>query len=282
VLVEPDPREVENLRKRLGPEAILLDKALSDTAAELEFHLCRKQTTSSVHRPNLPFLKRFPDASRYEIVRSSPIQTETLDRELKRNGVSSVDFIKLDIQGHELATLKGAKRTLDSVIGLEIEVLFAPLYEEQPVFRDIDAFVSRKGFELFDLKRSYWSREKGSSLSLGRKGQLIFGDALYFRSPESLLESVSSEEKIIRAIAIYLAYRYLDLASTLHRKASEAGSLSPQRAREIGRWLARFERKRVVPDFRGRGRLAYWTQRFADLVGPKYWHFGSDHSLGNP
>ncbi|EMK04029.1 hypothetical protein LEP1GSC166_0690 [Leptospira kirschneri] len=70
----------------------------------------------------------------------------------------------------------------------------------------------KQGFELFDLQRYYWKRK--NSIATGIiKGQLIFGDTLYFKTPESILSDLNvSSDKLIRAICIYLIYGYVDLA----------------------------------------------------------------------
>ena len=52
-----------------------------------------------------------------------------------------VDFIKLDTQGSELDILHGAGSLLDNCSGLQLEVMFSPLYEGQPLFADVDAYL---------------------------------------------------------------------------------------------------------------------------------------------
>ena len=43
---------------------------------------------------------------------STTIRTSTIDHEVRRNGIPKVDFIKMDIEGSELAALAGAMKTL--------------------------------------------------------------------------------------------------------------------------------------------------------------------------
>src|SRR5581483_5148968 len=70
-----------------------------------------------------------------------------------------------------------------SVVGLEIEVEFLPLYHDQPLFADVDAYVRSFGFELFELRPTQWNYGATPSPS---RGQLAFADALYLRSGENL------------------------------------------------------------------------------------------------
>jgi len=77
-----------------------------------------------------------------------------------------------------------------------------------------------KGFELFDINRSYWKRHGGGK-SGGQRGQLVFGDALYLRPPEEFVERVTDhpKAKIIKATLVCLAYGYLDLAVAIWDQA---------------------------------------------------------------
>ena len=104
------------------------------------------------------------------------------------------------------------------VLGLEVEVEFHQLYEKQPTFSDIDMFVRESlKLELQDLRKTYWKYTQGVGYGT-TKGQLIFGDALYFRSPQSILKlgkDLNREEmasKIIMACLMAIVYGYIDYA----------------------------------------------------------------------
>jgi FkbM family methyltransferase len=263
VLFEPDPREFDNLKNYYINKYnyIVLNSALSDSVGEIEFYQCRKQQVSSVYRPNYKLLKKFSDAERLEVVSRLKISVDTLDRQLKKNEINDVAFIKIDTQGHEFSILKGASDVLENVIGLELEVEFMPIYENQPLFRDIDEFVTGFGFEIFDIKRCFWKRKSSKNYGV-RKGQLIWGDALYFRSPENIC-SVSNitEEKILHAICVYLAYGYADLAEVLCDLAYERRQLSEKICESIKLLLEK-----------------YSLQNTPENDG---WYFDRDRLLGN-
>lgn len=110
---------------------------------------------SSGYQTNINFLSKFPDVKRFDVTKQITIKADTLNNQLQKNDISAVDFIKIDTQGYELPILKGGADYLDNVIGLEIEVEFAPLYENQALFGDVDSFVRGYGFELFDIKKYY-------------------------------------------------------------------------------------------------------------------------------
>ena len=99
--------------------------------------------------------------------------------------VINPDFVKLDTQGTELYILKGMQHTLTrSIFGVEVEVEFIEMYLDQPLFNKVDSFMRERGFHLFDLKKYYWQRKCGIGFDGNHKGQLVHGDALYFRNTD--------------------------------------------------------------------------------------------------
>lgn len=187
-LVEPDATETLN--------GNVIRDALWSEPANLTLYITRAPGASSVFRPNRQFLDLFPESDRFNVVREVPIRAVTLDS-LSQH----FDFIKLDTQGSELAILQGATHALERVIGLEIEVEFSPMYQGQPIFSDVDNFVRQQGFELWDIRRTYWKAKSDD----GGKGRLIFGDALYFRPRRSM----SVEQCVMLDLALS-AYGYGD------------------------------------------------------------------------
>ncbi len=273
---------------RTGVTVTYLRSALNDQAGPLPFHLVRHQEASSVYAPNRRFLNQFPESDRFDIVESITMDADTLDHQLALAGVGGVDFIKLDTQGSELLILQGGRQTLASgVFGLEIEVEFVPVYADQPLFADVDAFARDAGFMLMDLKPTYWKRAAGQRLG-GAKGQLIFGDALYFRHPDSLAAVIAGltteadrRTAVLHALAVCLLYGYLDVA--LDTFDGHAAHFSSGEATVIrNRLRADVWPGTRLPHFPGRGRVAQWLARLQRLVQPSHRGWGtSGRSLGN-
>ena len=194
ILFEPDPREFDALKKNSDNNLIVINSALSDSNKEIELHLCKKQEVSSVYLPNFNFLNKFADSERFNVEKIIHLNADTLDNQLKKEGIDEVDFIKIDTQGYELSILKGCSSCLENVVGLEVEVEFESVYIGQPLFSEVDNYVKENGFILVDLKRYYWKRKLSEDTGI-QKGQLVFGDALYLRTPEGLL-SINNIERI--------------------------------------------------------------------------------------
>ncbi|MDF2945761.1 MAG: FkbM family methyltransferase [Bacillales bacterium] len=215
ILFEPDPREFNNLKEKLPENYIVFNTALSDIPGLIEFHLCKKQQVSSVYKPNYELISKFPASERFDVLKTIQVQADTLDNKLDSVGISDVDFIKIDTQGYELSILQGARNTLKCVIGIEVEVEFIEIYENQPLFEEVNGYITDLGFEMMDLKRYFW-RRNGKVNYGSNKGQLIFGDALYFRTPESVCSLPNiDEDKVVRTAMVYKSYGYFDLIEEL-------------------------------------------------------------------
>lgn len=202
-----------------NPKYINLEYGLNNKKGEADFYLTRSKTKSSLYEPNFDFLSKFPKSDFYEVIGKSVIKCDTLDNQLSGLDIQDVDFIKLDTQGSELAILEGSEKALaSSVFGVEVETEFAPMYKNQPLFPEIDSFMRKFGFQLFDLAPCYWKRKAGRPLG-GPQGQLIYADALYLKSGTNLkfiIDSFSGAElkksKVLRVLSICFLYGYFDYA----------------------------------------------------------------------
>jgi FkbM family methyltransferase len=162
IAFECDEAEHARLVMHGAKNVLYLATALGRERGDADFHIAKSPGLSSFLTPNWEVLRRFPHPERFETVRVVRLKTETLDDQLAANGVNDVDFLKLDTQGTELAILEGARRVIErEALGFEVEVEFLPLYRDQPVFADVDAFARRHGFELVDLRPVYWKLAAG-------------------------------------------------------------------------------------------------------------------------
>ena len=218
---EPDANEYQRLAdagQASSPSRIFLNTALADRHGPLQLHIARDAGLSSVFEPNRTFLDAFPDAKRFDIVDTRTVAADTLDHQLRERSLTDVDFIKVDTQGSELLVLQGASDTLASAMfGVEVEVEFAPVYRDQPLFAEVDQYLRGRGYHLFDLRPVYWKRAVGRYAG-GPRGQIAWADALYFRTPSAFAATLASlppdlaRSKVLRALSISLLYGYSDLA----------------------------------------------------------------------
>lgn len=280
ILFEPDKKEFEKLASNESENAIIVNSALAEKSKKVDFHICNRQEVSSIYKPNRNLLERYENPERFHIQRTISLEANSIDNLLPKEGIHEIDFIKIDTQGSELDILKGANNYFGNLIGLEVEVEFVELYQGQPLFTEVNSFVESKGFSLIDLRRYYWRRKEGGFI--GRKGQLIFADALYFREPENLASLVDlTQEKIMRAIHVYLAYGYDDFAITLFQISENENLLSEESLKGIQLLLQNSKRKYVLPDFRGKGRIKNLISYIGDKFSTRRFYAGTDIKLGN-
>ena len=78
------------------------------------------------------------------------VQGVSLNSLCASHRLDQLDILKMDIQGAELMALRGACGLLDrQAIGLiALEVLFQPLYRDQPTFWDIADHLRFRGYAL--------------------------------------------------------------------------------------------------------------------------------------
>ena len=77
-----------------------------------------------------------------------------------RVGRADRPLLKLDLEGHELSALRGARTLLDAIEVLVIEVQIYDINDAgvAPVFRDVFTFLTDHGLELYDVASMGWRR----------------------------------------------------------------------------------------------------------------------------
>ena len=154
IMFEPDERSYQELVKTLPSRSIVLQSALSSKQESRELHLTRKPEVSSFFKPNRRLLDLYPNPSRWDIVKTVRVEAIPLDRFLY-DPILDVDFIKLDTQGSELEILMGAQSSLELALGIEVEVEFISLYENQPLFGDVCTYLQGQKIDFFDFVTEY-------------------------------------------------------------------------------------------------------------------------------
>jgi FkbM family methyltransferase len=99
--------------------------------------------SSSMFEP-LEHLKRWPWCT----FERATVKARRLDSLAAEEGIDRIDFIHLDVQGSELAVLRGLGRLLGQVGAIWLEVSNAEMYRGQPLRAEVEAFMSQHGFQL--------------------------------------------------------------------------------------------------------------------------------------
>jgi FkbM family methyltransferase len=268
--IEPDERSIPALlnspEARIFKSYDIVPSGAWNRNGKLRISLTRKPMCSSYFAPNIPFLSRFPEVERFDIVGTAEVECRTVDELLAASG-KPVDFIKLDLEGGELAVLEGAGNTIERCMGLHVEVCFQSIREGQPLFGDLAKFLQQRGIEFVDFV-SFFRWERGSFNGLG---QAIFADALFLRGPESLLGLGDGKGLTSRSAKAYLAiimiYERFDLALKF-LDLLQAGSAVLGRS-DIERFASIFRRRKALFDRRYHF-VALFGRMFARFAGHDY------------
>lgn len=180
----------------------------------------------SFREPNAEFLKDYPSGGTFKVLRTHQVQLVSLDELVASGAVEPPDFLKIDTQGFELEVLKGAEAALRSVVGIELEAQFRPLYKGQALFGEIHAWLYERGFILRDLQQNPYA---------AYEGELIEVNA-FFSRPYTDDQAVIKRLKIWEFAALVSSPAFAAQEKLRHRtmEATDAGLTAAHFNRLLG------------------------------------------------
>ena len=202
--------------RQINWKEVHIPLAIGKAIEERTLYVTKHPMCSSLYPPNEPYLERL--AGLPELVNldfSFEIDTTTLDNFCQEEGIDEIDFMQIDVQGADLDVLEGATKILDcGTLAIQIEVEFSHLYTNQPLFADVDTFLRKHDFTLFDVSRSYRLRARSPIRSTVRAGQLLWGDAFYFRDliREDMDEHLKSPDRMLKLACVADIMNFPDYA----------------------------------------------------------------------
>ena len=118
---EPNPEECAKLRDKYGKSHRFFPHFVGDGRPAV-FHATNWVLTGSLYEPNTPLLEKFQNLAELTTpLASHPVSTKRLD-DLPELG--DIDFIKIDVQGSELAVFQNGLKVLASALVVRTEVEF--------------------------------------------------------------------------------------------------------------------------------------------------------------
>lgn len=179
---EPNPAELEKLgatdTRRYLPYAI-------GTGESVPFHITQSPGFCSTLKPD-PVLNAAIHSfgPLTEVTSVAKMKTRRLD---DLDEITRVDFLKIDIQGGEVAAFKGGAAKLAQLLCVQTEVAFVPIYEKQPLFAQQDAVLQTFGLRFFGMTAIHRFAYEGASRPIRKRarrtdiGQWVDADAVYLR-----------------------------------------------------------------------------------------------------
>lgn len=233
---EPDKEECKALNEKFGNQGHrYFPIALHRDKGTRPFYITYFSPASGFYKNDMQFWSRFPNQPSLEIKEIIQMETTDFDTFAASEKIEHVDFFKLDTEGAEMDILEGSAKTLrkGGVLGAAIEVRFSKT-SGQPTFSDVDVFMRKMGFMLFDLEVYRFSRKalpqavKDINQPTGR-GQVFSGDALYLRDAAAEIETSGNSRwndiSILKLASIYELYGLPDCAIELLQTAANKNYL---------------------------------------------------------
>jgi FkbM family methyltransferase len=174
--------------------------------------------SSSLCKINREVFQDFQIQDGSQVVSQVDIALDTLDSCLEKRAELSPQFLKIDVEGGDLEVMRGSEKALSTtVVGLRTEAVLLPLWEDAPQLWEVDTYLRKKGFILFNIGKVHWIRNNGL-FGYTSQPQLIWGDAVYFITKQEFVNRLSrckpNERDIflIHFVTILLAHGCHDYA----------------------------------------------------------------------
>lgn len=232
---EPDEEECRRLNASAGRNVKYVPSALGRADGEATFYETKLSASSGLYKTNMKYFSRLLNRDNGITVGERTIKLQTLVGALQRFGVHTIDLIKLDVEGAELDVLMGGEPYLQEglLVGILSEVRFQEEINGCPIFWQLDDYVRRFGFRLYNLQFTHQSRHALPYPSLmdyrtpeGERffaytthGQIMDGDALYFRDlliPANRgRRAVATPVQLLKMAAFLEIYCFNDCAAEL-------------------------------------------------------------------
>jgi FkbM family methyltransferase len=164
---EPTSELIEILEKKyFNSKTKIVPYAVSDKLANVNLNVydtVEKGVGNSLHNLNKKYPARF--------LREEKIRSITLESYAKEAKLTEIDILKIDVQGHEIQVLNGAKKLLseNSIKIIELEMMFDNTYDVYVPFFEIEKILNPCGYRLYCF----------SSVRNRKNGKLSWVDAVY-------------------------------------------------------------------------------------------------------
>ncbi len=140
---EPDPVNLlvlQRIRDENGLRCVVRPVGLSDSAGKAKFYADEETGSTGTVEPDADFIGRHYGLKRMEIT----VELSTIDSEVAA-GAAPPDFMKVDVEGHELAVFRGGAETLRRARPLIV-------FECTRNHKEVEEFLRGLGYRLLDIR----------------------------------------------------------------------------------------------------------------------------------
>jgi len=217
---EPDPDELARLSGQgAGPwlSSRMLPYAVAGATGRQKLFIPADSQSASLLRHDADIGRRFDKPQFFEVERTVDVDTLTLGDAVRLAGGATPDYLKIDIEGAELAVFGASPEVMNRVLAVKTEVSYLPHRRDQPLAHDVEAYFKGRGFDLMDiLEPAHWRRQghvlhpyMAPESPPYSRGQLVHADQLYFRHPDAVAGDAAA---LVKLALISMAFGYFDNA----------------------------------------------------------------------
>lgn len=144
-LFEPLPACQKIIADMNIPNSELIPMAVSSENGLTKLYITQASGISSLHERNDSY---FAD----RIFSAIDVQTVMLDSVIENYNLRNIDFVKMDIEGHELEAMKGARKSLEKGIIKALSFEFGSgNINSRTYFRDFWKFLTPLGYKIYRI-----------------------------------------------------------------------------------------------------------------------------------
>lgn len=223
---EPQKEALATLLTQKGALEQYLPYAVGDGSTHT-LKICRASGMTSLFEPDPATLALFDVlAPLGEVIERVSLETVRLDDVQE---IEHLDFLKIDIQGGELAVFQSGKNKLTNAVAVQTEVSFVTLYKDQPSMGDIDLELRAQGFvphcfaavKKWPISPCVVNNNPRQALN-----QLLEADLVYVRDI-SKPELMNDEQLKHLALVAHHVYKSFDLTLRCLMLLAQRGALAP-------------------------------------------------------
>jgi FkbM family methyltransferase len=222
---EPQASALTELNLKKGANEAYFPYAVGDGKEHI-LNLCAYSGWTSIFVPSAAALEAFSFfKNNARVVGQTPVQTQRLDDLVE---VDDLDFLKIDIQGGELAVFVHGREKLKNAVVIQTEMQFVNLYEGQPSFGEVDQELRAQGF----IPHAFAALKKWpiSPLQFGGDptqplNQLLEADVVYVRDFIHA-DRISNDQLKHLCLIAHSCYNSFDLAGRCVALLAQGGAIS--------------------------------------------------------
>jgi FkbM family methyltransferase len=208
---EGDTRQTAKIKETYGDKARVFTDFLADGQVHTLYMTHADSGMTSLFKPKAAALKFFNQFEHFgKVERTAKVQTTRLDDVAD---VPAIDFLKMDVQGSELAVLMHGKNKLAQCVAIQLEVSYISLYENQPTFGEVDVWMRANGYVphcFVDVKRWSIAPTIRNDNVKAPFNQLLESDIVYIKDPLNL-QLLSNDQLINLALISHYSLASFDL-----------------------------------------------------------------------